>query len=42
MLELYYAVIHPHMLCNIIAWGKADQNTTCITKTKILQKRQLE
>jgi hypothetical protein len=37
--SLYFALIHPHLLYGIIAWGNAKQ--THIKRTQILQKRAL-
>ena len=37
MRNLYYSIVHPHMLYGILAWGNA--NSTTIRKTILLQKR---
>ena len=34
---LYFALIHPHLSCGIIAWGSADKSIT--RQTNLLQKR---
>ena len=40
MLQLYYTLIYPHLLCNITIWGNANQSD--ISKTITLQKNPSE
>ncbi len=37
LVSLYFALIHPHLLYGILAWGKCSQNI--INRTIVLQKR---
>ncbi len=39
LIQLYYTLVHPHLIYNILAWGNANKNA--LNKTIVLQKRSI-